>query len=373
MDTSNSGDASFRDGSRLERVGSARGFLQFASGYWFGSAARGAWTLAIAIAALLALNLAVSIGLNNWQRWFFDMLERRDAGMLPTAIVILPGLILTGAAFAVAMVKCSMTLQLNWRRWATDQLIRSWIGRPLTDTDFVASEDHGSAGYRIVQDVRLALDPVVDLSIGFCNALIQGVTFMVILVVVGGSASFELAGVRLTIPAYLAIAAVGYAIVVSTAMYIVGQPLVRSVAEKNEAESQFLFELTRAAADGVLGQLPEMARHSFRMVRVGFHATVRKWKRVIREHCRLTWLTNSNSYFTPILPLLLAAPKYIHGELTLGAVIQVAAAFTIVLGVLNWFTDNYIRLAEWSASAKRVDELRNSLEQRLPDGSEAPR
>jgi len=176
MDTSNSGDACSRDGSELEKVGSARGFLQFANGYWFGSASRGAWTLAIAIAALLALNLAVSLGLNNWQRWFFDMLERRDASMLPTAIVILPVLILAGAAFAVAMVKCRMTLQLNWRRWVTDQLIRSWIGRPLTDTEFVASEDHGSAGYRIVQDVRLALDPVVDLSIGFCNALIQGVS-----------------------------------------------------------------------------------------------------------------------------------------------------------------------------------------------------
>ena len=41
---------------------------------------------------------------------------------------------------------------------------------------------------------------------------------------------------------------------------------------------------------------------------------------------------------------------------------QVAAAFTSVLGALNWFTDNYIRLAEWSASARRVDELYVALE-----------
>jgi len=33
-----------------------------------------------------------------------------------------------------------------------------------------------------------------------------------------------------------------------------------------------------------------------------------------------------------------------------------------VLGALNWFTDNYMRLAEWSASARRVDELYVALE-----------
>lgn len=67
---------------------------------------------------------------------------------------------------------------------------------------------------------------------------------------------------------------------------------------------------------------------------------------------------NSNSFFVPILPLLLAAPKYIGGRLSLGAVMQVDAAFTVMLGALNWLTDNYIRIAEWSASAKRVDDLR---------------
>ena len=159
MDTANPDQAHSRSQLEPDRFGSAIGFLQFARSYWYGATARGAWTLATAIAALLFLNLAVSIGLNNWQRWFFDMLERRDADMLPMAIVILPGLVLAGAAFAVAMVKCSMTLQLNWRRWVTDQLIRSWIGQTtLADTRFGASKDHGSAGYRIVQDVRLALD-----------------------------------------------------------------------------------------------------------------------------------------------------------------------------------------------------------------------
>jgi vitamin B12/bleomycin/antimicrobial peptide transport system ATP-binding/permease protein len=117
----------------------------------------------------------------------------------------------------------------------------------------------------------------------------------------------------------------------------------------------------RAAESGALKAPAIAARRAFRPAITGFHRVIGRWRRVIREHCRLTWLTNGNAFFAPVLPLLLAAPNYINGHLSLGAVMQVAAAFTIVLGALNWLTDNYIRLAEWSASAKRVDELRHAL------------
>ncbi|MBL8590649.1 MAG: ABC transporter ATP-binding protein/permease, partial [Methylobacteriaceae bacterium] len=41
---------------------------------------------------------------------------------------------------------------------------------------------------------------------------------------------------------------------------------------------------------------------------------------------------------------------------------QATAAFSAVLGALNWFTDNFVRLADWYASVKRVDELADALE-----------
>jgi vitamin B12/bleomycin/antimicrobial peptide transport system ATP-binding/permease protein len=61
---------------------------------------------------------------------------------------------------------------------------------------------------------------------------------------------------------------------------------------------------------------------------------------VVREYCHLTWISNPSSYFAPALPLLLIAPKYVIGDLSLGAVIQLATALTVVLGALKWFTDN---------------------------------
>ena len=49
--------------------------------------------------------------------------------------------------------------------------------------------------------------------------------------------------------------------------------------------------------------------------------------------------------------------------MSLGEVMQAASAFTIVQGAFNWLVDNYPRLADWTASARRVASLQVSLDE----------
>ena len=69
-----------------------------------------------------------------------------------------------------------------------------------------------------------------------------------------------------------------------------------------------------------------------------------------------------SSAFVPVVPLLLCAPKYVAGELSLGQVMQSASAFVTVQIAFNWVVDNYPRLAEWTASGRRLGALLASLE-----------
>ena len=63
-----------------------------------------------------------------------------------------------------------------------------------------------------------------------------------------------------------------------------------------------------------------------------------------------------------MLPIILCAPKYLDGSMSLGQVMQAASAFTIVQGAFNWLVDNYPRLADWTASARRAASLMVSLD-----------
>ena len=56
-------------------------------------------------------------------------------------------------------------------------------------------------------------------------------------------------------------------------------------------------------------------------------------------------------------PVILALPKYMTGEMSLGSVMQLATAFVQVQMALNWIVDNFVRFAELRASANRVGEL----------------
>src|SRR6478752_4211477 len=89
-----------------------------------------------------------------------------------------------------------------------------------------------------------------------------------------------------------------------------------------------------------------------------FYVTVvALWMAIVWQHGHQTWITISSGPMIPIIPLLFAAPKYISGDLTLGQVTQLAAAFVQVQIAISWVVDNYSRVAEWYASAKRVMDI----------------
>ena len=356
------------DASAIPKASSWQ-FLKFAAGFWSGSARRTAWTCSLAALTLILANLFVAIGLNSWNRSFFDALERKDSSTLLTSIALFLGLIATGAAFAVAMVKCRMTLQVRWREWLTGQLMSRWLGEQRYYRLAITDEGRINPEYRLAEDARLATEPVVEFIIGFINALLAAVTFISILFVVGGSVSVPMFGEQWTIPGYIALAAVAYAAAMSGITYLVGRPLVDLIGAKNEAEAQFRFEATRVRENAesialIKGDDDERAR-----LMDTFGQNVTRWIAVVRQYSLLTWIMNSNAFMAPLIPVFLAAPKYFAGQLTLGAVMQIAAAFIAVLQALNWFVENFIRLAEWSASARRVNEFDCALRRVSENGN----
>ncbi|HYF52859.1 MAG TPA: ATP-binding cassette domain-containing protein, partial [Salinarimonas sp.] len=94
-----------------------------------------------------------------------------------------------------------------------------------------------------------------------------------------------------------------------------------------------------------------------RVLAGSYRELVGRWLRVVGLHGRLTWITNASGALIPVVPVLLAAPKYLSGELTLGAVTQLAAAFVQVQVAFAWLVDNYRAVAMWYASARRLTAL----------------
>jgi putative ATP-binding cassette transporter len=331
----------------------ARSFLELAAGFWSGSTAVTAWFLALALAGSLVLSTYATVQMNHWNRWFFDALERKDVATVQQAVLVFFLIIAAMAAIGVAIVLTRETLQVRWRAWLVARLLDTWLDRQRFYHLNASGKEPPNPEYRISDDTRWATEILVDLGIGLVSAVIGGIAFIAILWSVGGA--LTIGGV--SIPGYMVWLALAYGITMSLLMAKIGKPLVGRVGTKNEAEGYFRFAMMRlrdnaetvAAMRG--GAAEKVILNRF------YDTVVSRWLKIVKSHGHVTWITNSSGPMIPVIPLLFAAPKYLAGELTLGQVTQLAAAFVQVQIAISWLVDNYNRIAEWYASARRVMDI----------------
>ena len=332
----------------------ARAFARFSGGFWKGDTARMAWGLTLGLAAFLLLSLAATVALNRWNRWFFDALERKDAETAALAVLVFAAIIAAMAAIGVGIVLTREPLQVRWRAWIVDRLLGTWLAHDRYYHLGVTHTEPANPEYRIADDTRWATEPLVDLAIGLFSALTGAAAFISILWSVGGSLDVTVGGTALTIPAYMVLLALAYGGLMSGLMLYIGRPLVSCFARKNEAEGIFRFALMRLRENAESVALLRGADSEQQTFKTAYDTVVTRWLAIVRQHGRLTWITNSSGPMIPVVPLLFAAPKYFSGELTLGEVTQLAGAFVQVQMAISWLVDNYNRIAECYASARRV-------------------
>ncbi len=94
-----------------------------------------------------------------------------------------------------------------------------------------------------------------------------------------------------------------------------------------------------------------------------------KWAFVIEGRTRIMFLTGANNPLAPAVPLVLGAPEYPTGDVTLGDLMR-AAAFLRVQLSLSGLADNALSLANWSTSARRVAVLDLAAENRETDAED---
>jgi putative ATP-binding cassette transporter len=333
-------------------------FSRFAGGFWRGVSAPRAWALTLGLAACLLLSTGATVALNHWNRWFFDSLEARDVASLANAVLVFALIIAAMAAVGVAIVLTRETLQVRWRAWIVEHLVDRWLTRQRFYHLNVTGREPPNPEYRISDDTRWATEPLVDLGIGLVLAVAGAAAFISILWSVGGSYTLDLGSAGIfTIPAYMVIVALAYGGIASGLMLWVGAPLVGYVGRKNEAEGYFRFAMMRIRDNAESVALMNGGRYERAILGRFYDTVVARWMAIVWQHGHLTWITNSFGPMKQYIPLLFLAPKYLSGDLTLGQVTQLAAAFVEVQIAISWLVDNYNRVAEWYASARRVMDI----------------
>ncbi|WP_297861545.1 ABC transporter ATP-binding protein/permease [uncultured Acidaminococcus sp.] len=94
------------------------------------------------------------------------------------------------------------------------------------------------------------------------------------------------------------------------------------------------------------------------------------WKIVLKQK-QLVWLNSGYSQIAIIFPFVVAIPRFLRRELTLGGLMQVATAFGRVQDSLSYFVDMYATLAEWQAVVDRLTGFEEDMVRVQTAGSQS--
>ncbi len=333
-----------------------------ARGFWGRGGGRLAWVLSIGLLALIVLQITFQYGINVWNRSIFDAIEKKDSAKVFYLTGIFFPLAIGSVGLGVVQVFARMNIQRRWRAWLTNAVVSRWLTNGRYYQLNLVDGDHQNPEYRIAEDLRVATDAPVDFAAGVTQAFLSATTFIVVLWTIGGALTLSIGGSTVTIPGFLVIAAVVYAAIASGSMVIIGRNFVSVSEGKNQAEAEYRYALTRVRENGESIALLGGEEEERSGIDKSFGNVLRQWARLCGQHMRTTVVSQGSSLIAPVIPILLCAPKFLEGSMSLGQVMQAASAFTIVQAAFGWLVDNYPRLAEWNAGARRIASLMMSLD-----------
>ena len=85
-----------------------------------------------------------------------------------------------------------------------------------------------------------------------------------------------------------------------------------------------------------------------------FNLLLNNFWQIINKQKQLIWLNSGYSQIAIIFPFVVCMPRYLSKQISLGGLMQIAAAFGRVQDALSYFIDMYASMAEWKSVVDRL-------------------
>ena len=316
------------------------------------------------LAAVIAIELALvgnDVLINLWRARFYNALQDKNWDNFVSEMLVFCVLATILVALQVYQLYLNQWLQIRWRSWMTKKYLGDW----MHDANHYRMQLQGDAAdnpdQRMSDDVKLFVSQTLALGVGLLSSIVSLASFVVILWGLSAAAPLVLYGIDFTIPGYLVLAALIYAIFGTALTQWIGSPLVTLDFNQQRLEADFRFNLVRVRENSeqialLKGEPAERERLSERFSRV-----ISNWYGIMSRTKRLTAFTQSYGQAAVVIPFALVSPAFFANKIQLGALTQTAEAFGKVQDALSFFVSAYRTMAEWRAVVARLDGFEGAI------------
>ncbi|MSP28702.1 MAG: ABC transporter ATP-binding protein/permease [Methylococcales bacterium] len=338
-------------------------FIRLAGGFWCFENKETVRRLSLMLLILTIAQIAVAVVITQWSADLFNALDQHSMSKFFTQVSLIVLIFAANIIVTVSHIKVKRDLQIGWRAWLTNHLIDRWMyqGRHYLVTHTEKGE-HDNPDGRIAEDIRIATESAIDM----CHSLLYSVlllfSFSQILWSLSGVVILDLAVVKIPIHGHLVWLALLYASAASLLGWWMGQPLTKATDAKQTAEANFRFSLITAQENSLSIAMIHGENNERQRFRALFSDITGAWQQQTKAWERILFFSSGYSVLSMAFPILVSAPRYILGTLSLGALMQSAQSFQQMASALSWPVDNMTKVFEWRASVERVLGLIEALD-----------
>jgi vitamin B12/bleomycin/antimicrobial peptide transport system ATP-binding/permease protein len=344
-------------------------FFRFAWPYWRSQEKWKIWAFTLLMVVLTVAQVAVPIAINLWMKSIFDALQNRSMNRFIPLTGVLLLIIIANVAILSAHLLVTRWIQINWRNWLTRNVMDRWMdaGRQYQVT-YIPGE-HDNPDGRVAEDARITTEYGIDLvhSLLYCALLL--VSFTEILWSLSGPPEIRLGSIELYVPGHLVWVAFIYAAIGTSVALVLGQALVRTTEGRQTFEANFRFGLVHARENALAIGLTHGEASERRRFHSLFQGVAAAWNRQTTALIHVLFYSASWNVLWQAFPILLNAPRFISGAITLGVMMQAVQAFQQETAALSWPIDNLSKLADWRASVRRIMGLDFAIRDLVQDAA----
>ncbi|WSH64835.1 ABC transporter ATP-binding protein/permease [Rhizobium ruizarguesonis] len=313
---------------------------------------------------LILVILATSYGqviLNEWNAPFYDSLERRDLGEFFHQLEIFAMIAGTLLLLNVLQAWLNQMTALYMREGLSRDLVDQWLKRKralrLASSGLIGV----NPDQRLHEDSRNLAESTTGLVLGLLQSTILLVSFIGVLWELSSGFIFRISGHSFSIPGYMVWAAIFYAASASVLSQVVGRKLVKLNADRFSKEAELRFTLMHANENMPAITVARGEENERRRINTDISSVLTVVKRLAMANTNLTWVSAGYGWLVLVIPIIVAAPAYFSGGLTLGQLMMSVGAFNQVNTALRWYVSNFGPIAEWRATLMRVTDFRQAL------------
>ncbi len=320
------------------------------------------WRPILSVLLLLwftVVSVRIDVVLSNNGNATFTALQEQDQGefwasLLRFSIIVTINLVLVLFNFYFAQAQI-----IHWRQWLNHQMLGDWLAGAAYHRSRFVAEPIDNPDQRIQQDVTSFANDSQDLALGLVSSMITLVSFTVILW--GLSGPLPVLGV--TIPRAMVFIAYLYVIIATVIAFRIGRPLIKLsfLNERLTASYRYALVRVRENSENIAfyhGEPVEQAGLALRFARV-----IRNTWDLVFRNLKFLGFNFVVNQIAAVFAVIIQAPRYFAGQITLGDVTQSGQAFGNVLGALSYFRNAYDDFAAYRAVLNRLTGLLDSNDQ----------